>query len=206
VTDEHIVDEFHKLYYNRQVWLDTHWLGIPVLKTPLDLWQLQEILVETQPDLIIETGSYHGGSALFMASVCDLIGSGRIISIDLEEVSRRAHPRVTWYCGSSVAADTIQDVTQQADRRRTMVVLDSDHQRDHVMAELDAYAPLMTAGCYLLVEDTNVNGRPVALEHGPGPAEALAKWLPDHPEFERDGRRERFLLTFNPGGWLRRCE
>jgi cephalosporin hydroxylase len=131
MTDDPIVAAFHERYYNGEVWMDTHWLGVPVLKTPLDLWQLQEIIVQTKPELIVETGSHHGGSALFMTSLCDLIGSGRIISIDIATVSRPEHPRVTWYSGSSVDVDTINHVARRADRQRTMVVLDSDHQKDH---------------------------------------------------------------------------
>ena len=85
-----------------------------------------------------------------------------------------------------------------------MVVLDSDHSKDHVMAELDAYAPLVSQGCYLICEDTAINGHPIFEAYGPGPAEALMEWLPAHrDEWEVDPRREKFLMTFNPGGFLR---
>ena len=85
-----------------------------------------------------------------------------------------------------------------------MVVLDSDHSAAHVKAELDLYSPLVTSGCYLIVEDTNVNGHPVYPLHGPGPMEALDQFLPAHPEFEVDASREKYMLTFNPRGYLRR--
>jgi cephalosporin hydroxylase len=87
---------------------------------------------------------------------------------------------------------------------RVMVLLDSDHAEAHVRKELDLYAPLVTSGCYLIVEDTNVNGHPVYPLHGPGPMEAVQGWLPAHQEFEADRRREKFMLTFNPYGYLRR--
>ena len=76
-----------------------------------------------------------------------------------------------------------------------MVILDSDHSQAHVSAELSAYAPLVTPGCYLIVEDTCVNGHPLYPDHGPGPMEALDAFLPQHPEFEPDPAREKFMLT-----------
>ena len=85
-----------------------------------------------------------------------------------------------------------------------MVILDSDHSRDHVLAELRAYAPMVTTAQYLIVEDTNVNGNPVLPEFGPGPMEALDAFLAENDDFEPDDEREKFLLTFNPRGYLRR--
>jgi cephalosporin hydroxylase len=85
-----------------------------------------------------------------------------------------------------------------------LVILDSDHSRDHVLTELRTYSPLVTPGQYLIVEDTNVNGHPVLSEHGPGPAEALVEFLDETDGFEVDRAREKFGMTFNPGGYLRR--
>jgi cephalosporin hydroxylase len=203
------VKRFHRLYYFRKTatWADTRFLGVPVAKNPLDLWIYQEIMFETRPDLIVETGTAHGGSALYMASVCDLLGKGRVVSVDIAPLAGRpAHPRVTFLNGSSVAPETVAQVREQiAGGERVMVVLDSDHSESHVLKELEAYGPLVTPGCYLVVEDTNVNGRPVFRGHGPGPAEAVARFLDRHPEFERDAAREKLMFTFNPGGYLRRA-
>ena len=85
-----------------------------------------------------------------------------------------------------------------------MVVLDSDHSRDHVLKELEAWAPVVTVGSCLIVEDTNLSGNPIDKQGKPGPGEAIKEWLPQHPEFIRDGKLEKFFLTSNPGGWLRR--
>ena len=85
-----------------------------------------------------------------------------------------------------------------------LVVLDSDHSRDHVLAEPRAYAPLVTPGSYLVVEDTNINGHPVYEAFGPGPMEAVQDFLKERDDFEADRSREKFLLTFNPRGWLRK--
>ena len=87
-----------------------------------------------------------------------------------------------------------------------MVVLDSDHSQAHVARELELYSPLVTPGCYLVVEDTDVNGHPVNFSHGPGPMEALNEFLPAHPEFVADSSREKFMVTFFPRGWLKRLQ
>jgi cephalosporin hydroxylase len=183
-------------YGESQIWrFDTKWLGRPALKCPLDLWIYQEIVFRTRPDLIIETGTAAGGSALFLATVCDLLDNGRIVTIDIEKQKRPRHDRITYLHGSSL------DVNVKAEGR-TMVILDSDHSKDHVLAELHKYAPLVSEGCYLIVEDTSV--RLVLSDHGPGPAEAVEEFLKGNREFEIDRDCEKFLLTFNPGGYLRR--
>lgn len=200
-----VVANFHRLYYDSEsTWHRTYWMGVLVQKCPLDLWMYQEILHETRPELIIETGSFEGGSALYLASILDILGSGEVLSIDIDDRPRPDHPRVTFRLGSSIDPNVIEWAAGIADGRRTMVILDSDHSERHVAAELDAYASLVTPDCYLIVEDTNIDGHPVYPTFGPGPAEALRAWLPLHREFQVDRHRERLLLTFNPGGYLKR--
>lgn len=193
-------------YRQSAYWHDTRWLGAQAVKSPLDLWVYQEIIWETRPDLIVETGTYHGGSALFLASICELVGSGRVVSIDLSDaaVDLPRHPRLAYIRGrSSVDPELELDVRAG---ERVMVVLDSDHSRDHVLAELERFTPLVPPGCYVVVEDTAVGGHPVERGFGPGPREAVEAFLTAHPEFELDRRREKFLATFNPRGYLRRRE
>ena len=203
-------DRFHKLYFDAHLqgktWADTRWLGVPLAKCPLDLWVYQEILIETRPDMVVETGTFEGGSALFFASMFDLLGEGTVVTVDIEpRTGMPAHHRITYLTGSSTAPEIVDQVKAHvAGARRVMVVLDSDHRRDHVLAELDAYADLVTPGCYLIVEDTNVNGHPVAPEFGPGPTEAVGRFLDADNRFAVDQTQEKFLLTFNPGGFLRR--
>lgn len=203
-----IVDAFHALYYDEaaSTWARTFWRGHLVLKCPLDLWVYQEILVETTPDLIVETGTFGGGSAYFLASICELLGRGEVVTIDIDQQRGLPdHPRITYVSGSSVADDVLAVVAERATpAERVMVILDSDHSRDHVRRELELYGPLVTRGCYLVVEDTNVNGHPVLSEHGPGPMEALTEFLTTTDTFEIDRTREKLLLTFNPSGYLRR--
>jgi cephalosporin hydroxylase len=180
-------------------------MGVPALKCPLDLWVYQELLFERRPRLIVETGTRFGGTTLFLAQLCDLIGVGEVISVDVQPLSRPAHPRITYLEGSSTDPEIVHRIaTRQPSDGGVLVILDSDHRRAHVRRELEMYAPLLAPGDYLIVEDTNINGHPVLPAFGPGPHEAVEEFLQAHPEFERDEAREKFLLTFNPGGYLRR--
>jgi cephalosporin hydroxylase len=156
----------------------------------------------------VETGTYFGGSALFLASMLDLIGSGRVISIDTGwDPNPPAHPRIEYRTGSSVAPEIVAGVREAVrPGEGVMVILDSDHFRDHVLAELHAYSPLVTPGDYLVVEDTNVNGNPVKPDFGPGPMEAVDEFLDGNDAFRVDDSREKFFMTFSPGGYLRRQE
>lgn len=200
---------FHRQLYAAQKaegWLGQSWFGIPIAKCPFDLFVYQELLVETKPDVIVETGSWYGGSALYLAHLCDLLRHGHIVSIDVASVPRTYHPRILYVTASSIDEETLDWVRAHTRGKRVMVILDSDHSKRHVLAELKAYAPLVAGGCYLIVEDSNVNGHPVEEKHGPGPWEALEEWLPDHDEFTVDREREKFMVSFNPGGYLRRRE
>ena len=201
-----VTDAFHRLYYDTAVWKDTYWLGVPTQKCPLDLWIYQELLHEQRPDLIVETGTAHGGSALYMACVCDQLGRGEVVTVDIYPIEGRPrHDRVTYVTGSSTAPEVTAEVERLAEGRdRVLVILDSDHARDHVLEELRIYGGLVSPGSYLVVEDTNVNGHPVFREHGPGPMEALDVFLAETDEFEIDAAREKFFLTFNPRGFLRK--
>jgi cephalosporin hydroxylase len=208
-TERHVIDAFHRLlYYNAQ--FDTHWLGVPVGKIPTDQWVYQELLWETKPDVLLEMGTlemgtFKGGSALYYASLFDLIGNGRVITVDIEkQPNLPAHPRITYLTGSSTAPEIVQQIRGMLrSGEKVMAVLDSDHSAQHVRKELDLYGAMVTPGQYIVVEDTNVNGHPVYSEFGPGPAEATADFLKTHPEYQPDRTREKFLVTFFPGGWLK---
>jgi cephalosporin hydroxylase len=207
---QRVVDDFHRLYYEAGeaggTWKDTTFLGVPTWKSPLDLWIYQELLWELRPGLIVETGTAHGGSALYLATLCQTLGHGQVISVDIGEwPDRPAHPRLTYVVASSTDPRVVAQVAERAAGAGcVLVVLDSDHSRDHVLAELRAYAPMVTPGSYLVVEDTNINGHPVYEAFGPGPMEAVQDFLKERDDFEVDRSREKFLLSFNPGGWLRR--
>lgn len=202
-----VAKHFNRVYYANadRTMFDTAWLGTTTVKYPLDLWIYQELIAEQRPQLIVETGTFRGGSALFLGSICELLGEGRVVSVDIQDLAPPAHPRVTYVHGSSVDPATVAEVRRHAEGlERVLVILDSDHSRDHVLAELHAYCDLVPVGGSLVVEDTNVNGHPVLPEHGPGPYEAVDAFLAARPEFVRDERQERLMCTANPGGFLRR--
>jgi cephalosporin hydroxylase len=202
------IRRFHRLYYESswQTWKNTRWLGATAYKTPLDLWIYQELIVAVRPRLIVETGTAAGGSALFLATVCDAVGVGEVLSIDSQIRSGRPiHDRVTYVTGSSTAPETLELIAARASGTApVMVILDSDHGRDHVLAELRHYAEFVTPGSYLVVEDTNLNGHPVVRNFGPGPMEAVREFLGERSDFKREAEQEKFFLTFNPDGYLRR--
>lgn len=211
-----VMRAFHKLYVNS--WKRGHkrgpspdtlrigWLGYELIKCPFDLWVYQELLVERRPDFVIECGTYRGGSALFLATIMDMIGHGIVITIDPADYDGRPqHPRIRYLKGSSVAPAIIAAVREAVPPdARSFVILDSDHAQEHVAKELAAYSELVAAGDYLIVEDTHVNGHPVFPKHGPGPMEAVDDFLRQDKRFVIDDRMERFLLSMNPRGYLRR--
>lgn len=203
--DRRAITRAHDVFYASNAWTKATWLGAQALKNPLDLWVYQEILFETRPELIVETGTYRGGSAFFLASMCDLLGAGEVVSIDIEpmRVDYPQHPRITYLAGrSSTDPEVLGEVRARADGRSVLVVLDSDHSQAHVEAELEAYAPLVPVGGYVIVEDSNI-GR-IREDLMPGPLQAVETFLSRSDEFEIDREREKFLITFNPSGYLRR--
>jgi cephalosporin hydroxylase len=208
-TEREIVSRFHDIYYRRwQRGADTinaDWCGYQLLKCPLDLWIYQELLVRRRPDLVIETGTYQGGSALFMATIMDLVGHGRVITIDVESRDGLPeHPRISYWTGSSIDDAIVKEARKALAAGRAMIVLDSDHSEAHVFRELMSYSPLVQIDDYLVVEDTNINGHPAFANFGPGPMEAVDRFLSQSDEFIPDQRCERFLMTLNPKGYLKR--
>ncbi len=205
-----VVDDFHQLFHDsydfQGTWAKTTWLGTPVLKCPFDLWVYQEIIYELRPDLILECGTAHGGSAHYMASLCDLIGNGQVVTVDIvAHDGRPDHERIEYIAGSSTAPETVEAFRSAAAEAQTvMLVLDSDHSRDHVLQELRLYSDLVTPGSYIIVEDTNINGHPVMPEFGPGPMEAVEEFLMTNRNFVVDREREKLYITFSPGGYLKR--
>lgn len=205
-----IADAFHKHFYEAArgggSWLDTRYAGVPVLKNPLDLWVLQETLHEVRPGLVIETGTYCGGSAAFVHDVMPF--GGKVVTIDLED--RRTHGHfgrsgIHYLLGSSTDPRIVKEVRDHLRGTAVLVLLDSDHRKEHVLRELEIYAPMVTVGSYVCVEDVNL---PLVLPDSPlareGPAQAVEEFLASEAGrgFVRDRSKEKYLVTFN--AWLKR--
>jgi cephalosporin hydroxylase len=197
-----------KLYYDskKQTRKNTFFLGTIIFKCPLDLWIYQEIFFDLKPDIIIECGTAAGGSALFFACICDSLNKGKIISIDIENrEDRPKHTRITYLIGPSTSREVVEKVQSFINSKDViMVILDSDHHKDHVLRELEIYSKFVTNGSYIIVEDTNINGHPVRPKFGPGPTEAVKEFLKGSRDFVIDKSREKFFLTFNPNGYLKK--
>jgi len=202
-----ITDDFHKIWYPLQS--SVSFLGHELMKNPFDLLIYAEILYECKPDLIIECGTFKGGSALFLASICDLLHHGRVLTIDINHnPTSPIHQRIDYAIGSSIDEKTIHLVNSMAQScKKVMVILDSDHTKQHVLDEMNLYSNFVTRGQYLIVEDSNIHGHPVREDLPVGPYEAIEEFFEDENNlrnFMVDKMCERFLFTFNPDGYLRR--
>ncbi len=185
----------------------TTWLGQPIWQNVLDLWTIQETIAEVRPVLLIECGTYHGGSSLFYANLFDLMGKGEVITIDVARLHNLSHPRVTYLIGSSTSKQIVSEVRRRVGSCKgpVMVILDSDHSKDHVRREIECYAPLVTPGSYCLVQDGVIDTLSIFRQGRPGPLPAIEEYLQSTDEFELDAERtQRFLITHHPKGWLRR--
>jgi cephalosporin hydroxylase len=198
------------------------WLGRPIIQYPQDMIAMQELIWRIKPDLIIETGIAHGGSLIFYASLLELIGEGRVIGIDIdirphnrkEIESHSMFKRITLLQGSSVAPEILAAVKGLSESaKRTMVVLDSNHTHEHVLAELNAYADFVGVGSYCVVFDTVVedlppdrfSDRPWSV--GDNPKTAVHEFLKRDPRFEIDlDMQAKLLITVAPDGYLRRVK
>lgn len=207
---QEIVNKFHQLYYNSHFFNRTKpnifWQGIPTEKCPLDLWIYQEIIFEIKPDLIIECGTANGGTTLFLANICDLLNKGKIISVDIKnDSSRPKHHRIEYLLGETTSEKILTQIKKEAvNQNCVLVILDDAHDKAHILKELSLYNEFVTTGSYLIVEDTNLNGHPINPGYGEGPWEAVEEFLKTNKNFETDKRREKFFLSFNPNGYLKK--
>lgn len=202
------------------------WMGRPIIQYPQDMVAMQQIIWAVQPDLIIETGIAHGGSLILSASMLELNAAcggpadAAVVGVDIDirphnRAAIEAHPlskRISLLQGSSIGADIISQVkARAAGKKNVLVFLDSNHTHAHVLAELRAYAPLVTRNSYCVVFDTVIEDMPASMfpdrPWGPGnnPKTAVQQWLPEHPEFQVDQSLESSLLiTVAPSGYLKR--
>jgi len=201
------------------------WMGRPIIQYPQDMVAMQQLIWQVQPDLIIETGIAHGGSLIFSASMLELNAAcggpkdAEVVAVDIDirahnKAAIEAHPmfrRITMIQGSSVAPEIVEQVRSKARGKRVLISLDSNHTHAHVLAELEAYAPMTSVGSYCVVFDTVIEDLPAEAypdrTWGPGdnPKTAVWAYLKDHPEFEIDQRiDQQLLVSVAPDGYLKR--
>lgn len=189
------------------------WRGTKCWKNPMDLWVYQEIIYKTQPDVILETGTACGGSALFLADMCEIMNRGIVITIDkVLWQGQPSHRRLVYVQADSTSRELKEYLDQNIcpglspNSNRIMAILDSDHHYEHVIEEMRYYGNLVTPGCYMIVEDGNTLGHHPAEESNLGPMVAIKQYLSETDCFEIDRDCERFLLTYNPCGYLRKIK
>lgn len=196
-------------FHEANVWKQMAWRGVRTLKLPSDMWNYQEIIVSHGVDWVIETGSRHGGSALYFADLLRGLGRpGQVFSIDFQpalDPRAAADPGVRFITGDSADPAVVAQVMEAipAERGKIFLILDSDHAAAHVKRELDVWVPRLRRGDYLVVEDTIVNGHPVRPDHGPGPLEAIRSYVAENPgALVPDPAREaKFGATFAVEGY-----
>ncbi len=216
------MNEFHKHYEKSRIWEKNKWFGVPCWKLPFDAFVIQELIVDIRPEFIIETGTGHGGSAMFYASICELLGEGRVITIDIEDKVDMSKvkeyewsDRITFLHGGStnpLIIDRVNEVTGYSSDdvkfwygNGALVLLDSWHTKEHVLEEMEIYHKFVHNDSYMIVEDSHANGNPVPWKYNDdGPMGAIDEWLAHHDDWESDYECEKHLMTFNPKGYLKR--
>jgi cephalosporin hydroxylase len=185
----------------------TTWLGDPIWQNVLDLWTIQEVIAQVKPDLLIECGTYKGGSSRFFGDLFELMGHGECITVDIEAHELRRHPRVTYLIGSTLDDEILRPIRERVSAAHgpVMVILDDDHSRAHVERELDIYSRFVTPNSYLLVQDGVIDTLKRFAAGRPGPLPAIESFLKRTDQFVVDEDLcGRFLITHHPKGWLRR--
>ncbi len=198
------------------------WMGLPIIQYPQDILAMQEIIWDVRPDLIVETGIARGGSLIFYASMLELLGNdGRVVGVDIDirqhnRAAIESHPmsrRIDMLQGSSTDHAIAEAVAKMARGRKVLVSLDSNHTHDHVLRELELYAPLVGKGSYVVVFDTIIEDADKGFfadrpwDKGNNPKTAVWEFLESHPEFEIDRSiQDKVMFTVSPDGFLKRVK
>jgi cephalosporin hydroxylase len=196
------------------------WMGIPIIQYPGDMVMMQELIWKVRPDVIVETGVAHGGSAVFYASILELLGRGRVIAIDVEirqynKVAILGHPmskRIRLIEGGSTDNDTVEQVRGLiGEGERTLFVFDSNHSYEHTLSEMERYSPMVSRDGYMVMMDgaqAFVGDIPSGKKEWreDNPLGAIREFLKRHPDWECDPYYNRLLVTSNPMGFLRRAD
>ncbi|MGQ9369811.1 CmcI family methyltransferase [Azospirillum sp. ST 5-10] len=203
--------DYLRWFHETNVWKAMGWRGVRTLKLPSDMWNYQEIISERSVQWVVETGTRHGGSALYFADLLAAMGTeGAVITVDVTHEALHpsilGNPRIQLLLGDSGGPEIAAQIAMllPEERGTVFMILDSDHAAAHVHRELTTLVPLLRRGDYLVVEDTIVNGHPVRPAHGPGPWEALDRYLAENPNvLAADMKREnKFGCTFAARGYF----
>lgn len=206
-------------YHQREVHSkQCYWMGQRALKNPMDAWIYQEIIFEIKPDIIIEIGNKNGGSTQFLAGMCELLGQGRVLALDIDHsVFTASHPRIEMITGDCSDQDILAMVREKCQGQKVLIIHDADHTKAAVLRDLRNFAPLVSPGSYLIVEDTTIGipgfsgdpNNPVGpylMPRQNTPLQAIEEFLRENPNFVVDESRERYILTHNYRGYLRRMD
>ena len=203
---------YHKWYYERdKVWINTRFLGITTMKSVSDMWNYQEIISDTKPGIIVEFGSFAGGSALYFNLIGRAVNPGiKVLSVDIDhsllDPRVKDYPEIEFLESSSTDAGVALRIAalRRENPGPAFFILDSDHRKKHVLSELISLREVLQHGDYVIVEDSNINGHPVARNWGAGPFEAMEEYFRRYPDdYSRDTQREhRFAFTMATNGFL----
>lgn len=205
---------YHKVMY------EPTWLGMPIIQYPNDIVLMQELIWKVRPDMIIETGVAHGGTAVLYASILELLGKGKVIGIDIEirqynRLAINSHPlssRIELIEGNSTDSQVVEEIRREScSRNKVLVVLDSDHSYDHVLSEMEIYSQFVSPGSYMVVMDgiqEKLSSTPIGKKgwEYDNPLMAIKEFLSKHDDWEVDPYYTRTYITCNPCGFLRRYE
>ena len=197
------------IYHQKEIVFDqVTWMGTPIWKNPLDAWIYQEIIHEVQPDVIIEIGSRYGGGTKYLANLLDMLGKGMVISIDIDRsVYNLDHERVKVLTGNSSDPKIISEVACMCRGKNVLVIQDGDHSKKQALEDLENYSRFISVNSYFIMEDGIVD----LFHHDDGlgfqeegPLAAIEEFLSRNSHFVIDSSRERYILTYNPKGFLKR--
>ncbi len=185
------------------------WLGKPIWQNVTDAWLIQESIIDGKVDFVVECGTNRGGSAFYMASIFDLVGRGRVLTIDVEKLHEIEHPRIEFLVGSSTdqaVVDTVRDRIAKAQPQHVLVILDSDHTKAHVEREMDLYAEFVNVGDYMHVQDGCTDELFIFRQFRPGPLRAIESFVQRDNRFViDDARSRRYLVEPQPEGMAASC-
>ena len=220
IKDSAINEEYNKKYNTTlRQWLVNHhkniifdkvtWMGVQIWKNPMDLWIYQELISKIKPDIIVEIGSASGGSTLYLAHLCDILNHGQVISVDISrETYNVEHPRITTFTGDSLSPEIVKEIHDICQNKTVLIIHDADHHEDSVYKNLEVYSGLVSVGSYFIVEDgiIDIFTPREAIGGHSGPLNATLNFLKVNSDFIVDESCERYSLTYNPKGFLKRVK